>query len=146
MKPLMRRMAVPCALQQRARGPLQLLCRAAQLEKIQRGERLMLVKVQLDIACLLPAAAVDAFPVRIGQRGPVFAEDIVTEAAGAAAGCQRAIQMRNHRLGLRAALAASEASRYSACGESVSSSRASTIATTLPSAYQRSSGSSRRMS
>lgn len=93
-------MAVPCALLQRACGPLQLLCRAAQLEKIQRGERLMLVKVQLYIACLLPAAAVDAFPVRIGQRGPVFAEDIVTETAGAA----------------------SEASRYSACGESVSSS------------------------
>ena len=58
-------MAVPCALQQRACGPLQLLCRAAQLEKIQRGERFMLIKVQLDIACLLPPAAVDAFPVRI---------------------------------------------------------------------------------
>ena len=46
----------------------------------------------------------------------------------------------------RPALAVSEASRYSACGDNASGSMASTMAITLPMRYQRSSGSSRSTS
>ena len=83
-------------------GILQLGQRKVQLHEIQRRERLVLVKMQLDVAGLTVAAAVQPLHIGVGQGVPGLAQRIGvrSKAAGAVAGFQRTVQMRQCCLSL----------------------------------------------
>ena len=87
---------VLCIVQKQLCGGFDLLDRAARLEEIQRSKCLMFVEMQLDIARLPPAAAVNAGKIGVGQRGPVFAQHIFAKATGAVAAFQRMVQVIHH--------------------------------------------------
>ena len=87
-------MAVFRVVQERLRGLPDLRDTAPGLEEIQRGKRLVLVKMQLDVACLPPAAAIHAGKISGCQRVPVPAQHIVrAKAAGTMAAGQCAVQV-----------------------------------------------------
>ena len=94
-------MAVFRVVQERLRGLPDLRDTAPGLEEIQRGKRLVLVKMQLDVACLPPAAAIHAGKISGCQRVPVPAQYIVrAKAAGTMAAGQCAVQVVDDRFRL----------------------------------------------
>ena len=138
-------------------GILQLGQHGVQLHEIQRRERLVLVKMQRRSWLDDMAAAVQPLHIGVGQGVPGLAQHIGvrSKAAGAVAGFQRTVQMRQccpSQPG-RGGPAGGGSSHHAraggfagqqilALGLSCVSSSASTMAITLPSVYQRSSGSS----